>query len=373
MILVNEPLIENEDIQALNQCVKDGWISSAGPYLNEFEQKWANYCTRSHGVAVSNGTAALQVALESLELEAGSEVIMPSFTIISCALSAIYAGLKPVFVDVHSDTWTMDETKIEAAITEKTRVIMPVHMYGHPCDMDPILAIAKKHQLLVVEDAAEAHGARYKGQVCGSFGDISCFSFYANKIITTGEGGMIVTSNPEYFRRAQEIRNLGFLPNRRFYHERLANNFRMTAMQAALGINQVARIEQLVEKKRHIAKRYYEGLKNISGIILPIEKEWAKNVYWMYGVLLDPKLGLTAAEVMAKLHALNIETRAFFYGLHQQPVLINKAYASRALSLPVTEYLGEYGFYLPSGLLLSDDQIDKVIHAMHQVFEMSMV
>jgi perosamine synthetase len=248
MIPVNEPLLGDRELEYVTECVRTGWVSSAGRFIEEFEQKWAAYCARKYGVAVSNGTAALQLAVATLGFRLGDEVIMPTFTIISCSLAAVYAGGVPVLVDSDPRSWTMDVNQIARKITPRTKAIMPVHIYGHPADMDPILELADCNGLAVIEDAAEAHGAEYlvgrDGREpvwhrCGSFGILSCFSFYANKLITTGEGGMVLTDDVELADKARSLRNLCFQPGRRFYHDELGFNFRITNLQAALGLSQL--------------------------------------------------------------------------------------------------------------------------------------
>jgi len=245
---------------------------------------------------------------------------MPTFTIISCALAVIYNGGVPVLVDSAPRTWCMDVSQIEAKITPRTRAIMPVHIYGHPVDMDLVLELARKYNLVVIEDAAEAHGAEYKGRKCGGLGDISCFSFYANKIVTTGEGGMVLTNNPEYAQKARSLRNLCFRPERRFYHTEMGHNFRLTNLQAAIGLAQLERIEELVARKRWMGQAYTERLRDIPGLQLPVEEPWAKNVYWMYGVVLDESTGMDAAEFARRLKEHGVDTRPFFLGMHEQPI-----------------------------------------------------
>jgi len=386
MIPVNEPLIGEKELQYVTDCLKSGWISSAGKYIEEFEEKWADYCGMKYGIAVSNGTVALQVAVKCLNLKSGDEVIIPTFTIISCALAVAYNGGKPVLVDADPKSWTMDVSQIEAKITSKTKAIMPVHIYGHPCDMEPIWKLAEKYDLVVIEDAAEAHGAEYRstsrvhssplagedkgegtkggmesGQwlKAGSLGDISCFSFYANKIITTGEGGMILTDDEKLAERAKSIRNLCFKKERRFYHTELGNNFRFTNLQAAIGLAQLERIEELIEKKRWIGRTYSERLKDIPELTLPVEEHWAKNVYWMYGVVLDESTGMDAKEFANRLGEQGIDTRPFFLGMHEQPVF-HKMGLFKDEHYPVAERIARQGLYLPSGLTLTEKEIDKV-------------
>jgi perosamine synthetase len=368
MIPVNEPLIGKNEFKYVIQCLKTGWISSSGKFIEEFEKKWASYCGMKYGVSVSNGTVALQVALGCLDLKPEDEVIMPTFTIISCALAVIYNDAKPVLIDSDPKTWTMDVTQIESKITEKTKAIMPVHIYGHPCDMDKILELASKYNLKIIEDSAEAHGAEYKKKRCGSFGDISCFSFYANKIITTGEGGMVLTNIDGYADKARSLRNLCFRSERRFFHKELGNNFRLTNLQAAIGLAQLERIDELIEKKRWIGRSYTERLKDVSRLTLPMEEQWAKNVYWMYGLVLDKSTGMDAAFFAKKLKEYDIETRPFFIGMHEQPVFRANS-KSRLESYPVAEMIAKQGLYLPSGLTLSEQQIDRVCGAVKKILK----
>jgi len=368
MIPVNEPLFDGNEKRYLNQCIVDGWVSSDGPFVKEFEEKFSSYLGSRHGVAVCNGTVALETALFAAGITKGDEVIMPAFTIISCAAAALRLGAKPVLVDSEPDTWNMDITQIEGKITERTKAIMPVHIYGHPVDMDPVMELAEKYGLRVIEDAAEVHGALYKGKKAGSIGDAGCFSFYANKIITTGEGGMIVTDDEDVAERARSYRNLCFKPERRFYHTELGENFRMTNLQAAIGVAQLEQIDRFVEIKRENARRYAESLKGIKGIATPVEKEWARNVYWMYAIELSESLGLTAEQMAERLAEKGIGTRPFFLGLHEQPVLhdmglfIGERY-------PVTERIARQGLYLPSGLTITSREVATVTDAIKKILD----
>jgi len=366
MIPVSEPRLGERELDYIKECIKTGWISSAGRFIEEFEQRWAAYCGMKYGIAVSSGTAALQVAVGCLGLKADDEVIMPTFTIISCALAVIYAGGKPVLVDSEPKTWTMDVSKIEEKITERTKAIMPVHIYGHPCDVGPIWELAKKHNLIIIEDAAEAHGAEYKGKKCGGLGDISCFSFYANKIITTGEGGMVLTDNEKYAERASSLRNLCFRKDRRFYHTELGYNFRLTNIQAAIGLAQLERIDELIKKKIWIGSTYNKGLKDIPGLILTVEEPWAKNVYWMYGVLLNENLGIDAKGFAGQLHEHGVDTRPFFLGMHQQPVLQEMG-LFKDEHYPVADRIARQGLYLPSGLTLTEEEIIRVVESIKKI------
>jgi perosamine synthetase len=375
VIPVNEPLLGRQESEYLLECMRTGWISSAGRFIDEFEQKWASYCGRKYGIAVSNGTAALQVAADCLGLEPGDEVILPSFTIISCALAVINRGCVPVLVDSDPQTWCMDVTQIEQKITPRTRAIMPVHIYGHPVDMDPLLCTARKHGLAIIEDAAEVHGAEYLSgrntsdptwRRCGSFGTLSCFSFYANKLITTGEGGMVLTDDEALAEKARSDRNLAFQSRRRFYHEDLGFNFRLTNLQAALGLAQLERIDQIVAQKRWMGSEYTQRLRDIRGLQLPTEEIWARNVYWMYGVVLSEDTHMDALQFASRLRELGVETRPFFLGMHEQPV-----FHKRGLFLneryPTAERLARQGLYLPSGLALTPEQLSRVCEAVKEV------
>lgn len=310
------------------------------------------------------------MAVTALRPEPGSEIIMPSFTIISCALAAIYNGCVPVLVDCDPSTWCMDVDQVRDKISERTVAVMPVHMYGHPVDMDPLLSIAEEHELNVIEDSAQAHGAEYLSRRsgvetwrrCGGFGTVSCFSFYANKPVTTGEGGMVLTDDSEISQRLRSLRNLAFGPGRRFKHRELGFNFRLTNLQAALGVGQAQRIEQIVTRKREVGAAYRERLGHIDAIQVSSEREWARSIYWMFGVVLAEEIGFDAEELERRLVERGVETRPFFLGLHQQPVLLDRGLFSNE-GYPVTERLARQGLYLPSGLGLEDAQIDTVCAA----------
>jgi perosamine synthetase len=373
MIPVNEPRFDGRELEYVTECLTTGWISSAGRFLGEFEEDWARYCDRRFGVAVCNGTVALQLAVAALNLEPGDEVIMPAFTIISCAMAVVYQGGTPVLVDADPETWCMDVSQVAARITPRTRAIMPVHIYGHPVDMDPLLDLAERHGLAIIEDAAEAHGAQYlsgRGSAqwrrCGSFGDLSCFSFYANKLVTSGEGGMVVTDDEALAKRLRLLRNLGFGPGRRFLHDELGFNFRMTNVQAAIGKAQVERIDDTVDQKRRIGQRYVEGLAGLPGIRLQVERPWARSVWWMNGLVLDKQSGHTAASLAQALSALGVETRPFFLGMDRQPALRERGLFDGE-NYPVTDELAEMGLYLPSGVGLTGEQQEAVIGAVRKV------
>lgn len=370
MIPVNEPLLNEQAAKYVEECVRTAWISSDGRFIREFEKRWADYCRMPYGIAVSNGTVALEAAMACLDLEPGAEVIMPTFTIISCALAVIEAGAVPVLVDCDPRTWCMNVDEVAARITDRTRAIMPVHIYGHPVDMDPILELARQHDLFVIEDAAEAHGADYKGRKAGGIGDLSCFSFYANKIITTGEGGMVLARREDHAERLRGERNLCFRPERRFYHTELGHNYRLTNLQAAIGVAQIEQIEKHLQQKRWMGRAYTEQLKVLPQITLPAEEPWAKNVYWMYGIVLADDVPYDAADFARRLKAEGVDTRPFFLGMHEQPVLQQRGLFGGEC-YPIAERLARRGLYLPSGLTLTEAQLDQVCEAVRRVLTYS--
>lgn len=365
-IPVSEPWLADNVMPLVRECVESGWVSSEGRFIDAFERKWAEYCGAEFGVAVSNGTAALQVAVAALKLEPGSEVIVPSYTIISCIIAIIEAGCVPVLVDCELDTWCLNVDEVEAKITPRTRAIMPVHMFGHPADMRRIMQLAAKHRLFVVEDAAEAHGAEVEGRRVGGIGDLGCFSFYANKIITTGEGGMVVTRDAALAERLRSLRNLGFRKDRRFLHTEIGHNYRLTNLQAAVGVAQVENIARHIEQKRWMAARYREGLAGLAEVSLPVERAWAKNVYWMYGLVLADDVPFDATEFARRLREHGIDTRPFFLGMHEQPALHDRG-LFKGERYPVSERLARRGLYVPSGLRLTQAQIDRVCAAVRTV------
>jgi perosamine synthetase len=365
MIPVNTPLLSGNEKKYLLECIETGWISSEGPFIRKFEKEFSKYVDRKFGVAVSNGSAALDIAIKALDLGLGDEVIAPTFTIISPIQSIVTAGAKPVFIDSDPITWNMDVSQIEAKITPKTKAILVVHIYGLPVDMEPILELCEKYGLYLIEDAAEMHGQTYKGRKCGSFGTISIFSFYPNKHITTGEGGMILTNDQKLSERCMKLRNLAFEPEgRRFVHQELGWNYRMTNMQAALGLAQLEKIDSHIFKKREIGQAYQEGLKNIQGFQLPLARtHYAENIYWVFGLVSETQE--LCEQTVKKLSEQAIGTRPFFWCMHEQPVFqkmglfINESY-------PIAEKIARNGFYLPSGLGLELEQVKSVINHLHE-------
>lgn len=368
-IPVNEPLLNGNEKRYLNQCIDTGWISSEGPFVQQLEQQMAALVGRQYAIAVANGSAALDVAVKALGIGQDDEVILPTFTIISCAASIVRSGAIPVVIDCDPQTWNMDVSQIEAKITKKTKAIMIVHIYGLPVDVDPILALAKKYNLLVIEDAAEMHGQTYKNKPCGSFGQISTFSFYANKHITTGEGGMLLTDDPDLAKKCGQLRNLCFQPQQRFIHEDLGWNYRLSNIQAAVGVAQLERLEEFINRKRNIGKQYTDLLSDLSGLQLPLaQTDYANNIYWVYGIVLKDEVDFDAKEVMRRLGELKIGTRPFFWGMHEQPVF-QKMGLFREESYPIAEKIARRGFYIPSGMALNNEQIEEVSLALHKVIK----
>jgi perosamine synthetase len=366
-IPVNEPLLDGNEKAYLAECIDTGWISSEGPFVEKFERGMAERCGRAHGIAVANGTVALEAAVVALGLGPGDEVILPAFTIISCAGAIVHAGATPVVVDSDPVTWNMDVAQIERRITPRTRAIMAVHIYGLPVDMDPLMELAARHGLQVIEDAAQMHGQTYRGRQCGSFGDLSTFSFYPNKLITTGEGGMIVTDDAALAERCRSLRNLCFVPERRFVHEELGFNYRMTNLQAALGVAQLEKLDATMQRKRRIGARYRELLDGIRGIELPLDRtDYAESLYWVYGVVLDESIPFDAAEAMKRLQQRGVGTRPFFWPMHEQPVF-QRMGLFEGESHPVAERLARRGFYLPSGAALRDEQMVEVARVLREV------
>lgn len=366
-IPVNEPLLNGNEKKYLCECIDTGWISSEGPFVKKLEDGMASYVGRKYASAVCNGTVALDLAIEALELSEGDEVIMPAFTIISCILGLVRRGIKPVLVDSDSKTWNMDVSQIEEKITSRTKAIMVVHIYGLPVDMDPVMALAEKYNLLVIEDGAEAHGLEYKGQKCGSFGDISIMSFYPNKHVTTGEGGMVLTDNEGIYERCTSFKNLCHKPGYRFVHEELGYNYRMSNIQAAVGVAQLEKIDDHLIKKQQMGKQYQELFKNNLKFQKPLEKtEYSHNVYWVFGLVMHSDDEMSARDAMAKLAEQGIGCRPFFYPMHLQPAL-KKMGLFEGEKYPVAEWLYEKGFYVPSGLSLTEAQIEYIAEKVNEL------
>lgn len=362
-IPIVEPYFDKDELHYVSDCIRSGWISSAGKYVQMFGDEFARYCDVRCGVPVSTGTAALHLALVVLDIGLGDEVIVPDLTFVATANAVVYCGARPVFVDIDKNTWNIDPSKIEVKITKKTKAIVPVHLYGHPADMDPILKLAKKHNLYVIEDAAEAHGAEYKGKKVGGFGDIACFSFFGNKTITTGEGGMLITNNKEWAKRAKYLRDQAKSPKRKYWHANIGYNYGLTNLQAGVGLAQLKKLDGFIEKKRQIASWYNNLLKNINGITLPPEKSWAKNSYWMYSILVEKKFGSSRNHLMEKLKERGIETRPFFYPIHSMPPYRKLATGN----YPNTINIARKGLNLPSSVTLKVKDIVHIVSVIEAV------
>lgn len=369
MIPVNTPSLSGNEKKYLNQCIETGWISSEGPFITEFEQKFSAYIGRKYGVAVANGSAALDIAVRAIGIKEGDEVIMPTFTIISPAASIVACGAKPILVDCDPATWNMDVSQIEAKITSNTKAILVVHIYGLPVDMGSVLELAKKYGLKVIEDAAEMHGQTYNGKMCGSFGDISIFSFYPNKHITTGEGGMVMTDDKALAEKCRYYRNLCFEVKRRFVHEELGWNYRMTNLQAALGLAQLEQIDKFIARKREIGNKYSALLSDIPYLTFPLKKtSFAENIYWVFGMVVKNDSPVNVDQIVQKLTEKKIGTRPFFWCMHEQPVFIKKGWYKDE-KYPHAENIARNGFYIPSGLGLSDAEIIEVADALKAIMK----
>ncbi|HBA89455.1 MAG TPA: aminotransferase DegT [Geobacter sp.] len=375
MIPVNEPLLDGNEKKYLNECIDTGWISSEGPFVKRFEQAMAESVGRRHGIAVCNGTAALELAVASLGLAPGDEILMPTFTIISCAAAIVRCGCVPVVIDSDPLTWNMDVERLREKVEEeidrkgnrKLKAIMVAHIYGLPVDMDPVLELAEKYGLKVIEDAAQMHGQTYRGRRCGGIGDLSTFSFYPNKHITTGEGGMTLTDDDHLAERCRSLRDLCFQPQKRFVHDELGYNFRMTNMQAALGVAQLERLDEIALRKRRMGNRYTDLLEEVEGLeLMPRRTDYAENIYWVFGVVLKDEVPFDAKEAIRRLAAAGIGTRPFFWPMHEQPVF-------HAMGLfqgerhPVAERIARRGFYVPSGMALTEEQLVTVVGALKEL------
>ena len=374
MIPVNEPLLTGNEAKYLVECVETGWISSEGPFVRKLEEGMAAISGQRYGVAVMNGSVALDLAIAALRIGPGDEVILPTFTIISCAAAVVRAGAIPVVVDANPATWNLDPSKLQAAVTPRTKAIMVVHIYGLPVDMDPVMQIVRDRGLKLIEDSAELIGQVYhsrSGDACmvGSFGDVATVSFYPNKHVTTGEGGMVLTSDEDLAERCRALRNLCFGKKRRFIHEELGWNFRMSNLQAAVGVAQLEVLDRTIKKKRLIGSWYNEFLEGVTEVELQEPRTpYAENIYWVYGIVLKDEVPFDAEEAMSRLASAGIGTRPFFWPMHEQPVLTRMGFF-RDVSCPVAERIARRGFYLPSGVALTRDQAEQSAAAVRALFE----
>jgi perosamine synthetase len=367
MIPVNRPQLDGNEKKYLDECIDTGWISSEGPFVKKLEAEFCKLMGCAHGIAVCNGSVAIDVALAALRIEPGDEVILPSFTIISCAAAIVRAGAVPVVVDCQSDTWNIDPMLIAAKITGHSKAIMVVHIYGLPVDMDPVIALARRHGLFIIEDAAEQHGQTYKGKPVGSLGDIATVSFYPNKQITTGEGGMVLTNDDALADRCRQLRNLCFDKERRFIHEELGWNFRMSNVQAAIGVAQLERIDQILAKKRQVGRWYQQRLRGHPRLQLAPERtEYAENIYWVFGVVLDDALSFDAGEAMARLKSKGVDSRHFFWPIHEQPVFRRMGWFTNE-RCPIAERIARRGLYLPSGVGLTEEEAEISARALLEI------
>lgn len=359
---VGKPLFGNIEKEFVNDALSRAEISGfSGSYIPRFEKEFAAFCGTREAVTVSSGTTALHLALATLKIGPGDEVLVSAFTNMATFFAVLYQGATPIAVDSEPDTLNIDPNLIESKITHRTKAILVVHIYGHPVDMDPILKIANKHKLLVIEDAAEAHGAEYKGRKAGSMGDIGCFSFYANKIVTTGEGGMLTMNDPVLAERARSLKALAFGKENKFIHQDIGYNYRMTNIQAAIGSAQMSRIDDILNRKRTMAAYYLQNLRDLSGSIrLPIEKSWAKSVYWMFNIVLDGPLEGRRAEFMHQLQNRGVETREDFIPFNQQPIFIKQGLAKED-DCPVANNVGANGLYIPSGTDITVNEQEYVV------------
>jgi perosamine synthetase len=369
LIPVNVPLLDGNERDYVQQCISSGWLSSEGEFVRRFETAMAERLHRKHAIAVANGSAALDVAVAALKLGPGDEVILPTHTIISCASAVVRAGARPVLVDSDPVNWNLDVNAIEAAITPQTRAIMVVHTFGLPVDMARVLALSKRYRLAIIEDAAQAIGQTYDGTPCGSFGDVSCLSFYSNKHVTTGEGGMVLCNDETLAVRARSLRNLCFLPHRRFLHEELGWNYRMSNLQAAVGLAQLENLSAHIARKTQLGKTYQRLLQDVAGLELPqASLPFAENHYWVFGVILKDDVPADADEARALLAERGVDTRPFFWPMHEQPVFLKNGMFQNE-RYPVAERMSRRGFYLPSGLALTLEQQEKTVEAVQAMME----
>jgi perosamine synthetase len=360
-IAVCEPQITGRELEYVTDAIKTGWISSSGGYVDKFERKFAEYLGVRHAVTTTSGTTALHLALVAAGIGPGDEVIIPAFTMIATAAAVCYTGAKPVLVETDSASWNLDPADVARKLTPRTKAIVPVHVYGHSCDMDALTRALSGQRVTIIEDAAEAIGSEYRGRRCGSLGDVACFSFFANKLITTGEGGMVVTDDDELDAKLRYFKNLAFPRTgpRRYWHEAIGFNYRMPNLLAAFGLGQLECVDTYLANRRRNAQAYNALLGGQRGITTPPEADYTLNSYWMYGILIEDDFGVSRDEVVSALAAAKIETRTFFISMHRQPALIEYG-CDTSGAYPITDELARKGLYLPSGSGLTQPQIERV-------------
>jgi len=370
-IPVNKPLITKEDISYLNKSISKGWVSSEGPEVKRFENDFSNFIGHKYSVAVSSGTAALEIAIKSLKLKKGDEVIIPNFTIISNAIAVLKENLNIKLIDCSIKDWNMNISEVKKKITKKTKAIIATHIYNFPLRVDILKKICNKNKIILIEDAAEAIGQKLNNKLCGSFGDISIFSFYANKQITTGEGGMITTNNKKLFEKSKSLRNLCFGKKDRFNHEDIGWNYRMTNLQASLGVSQLKRIKSIVHKRHLVGKEYFQRLKFNKNIYIPeTSRNYAKNIYWVIAfVITNKNLNIDAKKMMKKLITYGIQTRPFFWPMHKQKIFKEKYKINTSGNYKNSEYISKYGLYLPSSLDIKSNQIKFICDKVNSILK----
>lgn len=368
---VMEPELSGNELNYIMECIKTNWVSSQGPFINRFEQDFGRHVGVPHALAVCNGTAALHLALAALGVGPGDEVIVPDLTFAASINAVLYVGATPVLVDVTRDTWTLDPEAVARALTPRTKALLPVHLYGQPCEMDALMALAKRRGVLVIEDAAEALGAQYRGRSVGEFGEAAAFSFFGNKLITTGEGGMVTFQDRKVANRARMLRDHGMDPNRRYWHEEVGYNYRMTNLQAAVGVAQLERVGTFLSRKLELAARYSKALSAWEEFILPVARPHARNVFWLYSCVLDSeRAGLSRDVLRQRLLLCGIETRPLFYPLHLMPPY--RDYGIEG-SYQNAEWISAQGFSLPSAVTLKDDDLDHVTGVIRKILEARMI
>ncbi len=369
MIRLNQPVLGDAEIDNVVHALRTTFISGlAGDYVGAFEDGFSAYCGASHGVATCNGTAALHLALACLGIQAGDEVVIPTFTHISSAFAVVYCGATPVLADCDRGSLTIDPSEIERKLTRRTKAVLAVHMYGHPAPMPEIVALARAYGFYVIEDGAEAHGASISDRRVGSFGDVAVFSFLSNKIITCGEGGMLVTSDNAIAERARSWRNLSFGREQKFFHEELGFNYRLSNVLAGIGVAQLSRLDAVIKHKRRMAAVYERRLRDLPGIALPTERAGCKHVYWVYPILVDPeRFGCDRDQLMRELYSMGIETRPTFVPMHVQPALRSRGLFTEEEEFPVADDVSARGLYLSTGSDLTDVQLAMITDAISRV------